>query len=390
MHDEELRSRLQALAVAGQVAAKPASIAAVRRRGRRKVQGGVVLVLVGLLLAGGGVQLLSEAGHRRSIGPVLPVAPPAGPSVGPPAAVAPTTFVGQVGDGPAKHTVIIDARTGRIVRQVPGPDRQSDLAADVVVSPDLRTMYLPTTSPGPTAGCDRSWTQVDLATGARQPAFGGLAGVGQFSLSADGRWLAYVHTAPGGTLNRSRFEVSCHTERLVVRELANGRQRVLTIPPGVSVDGLQLSPDATQLAYLLLRQESNGPPPSLHVLPLAGTTSVTQGRDLPPAGDCPLQLPPRFLGGSGRLLALGGRGCDTGPRQDLLVHYDLGTGRVVSSEPLGLRAEIFGMDVDRSGRHVIIAAAGKPDDQRPATVYVLRNGHPQRVPFSGDCWQADW
>ncbi len=48
------------------------------------------------------------------------------------------------------------------------------------------------------------------------------------------------------------------------------------------------------------------------------------------------------------------------------------------------------MDVDRSGQHVIIAGAGKPDDQRPATVWVLRNDHLQRVPFSGDCWQADW
>ncbi len=392
MRDEELRSRLQALAVAGQAAAEPATAAAVRRRGRRKVQGGVVMVLVGLLVAGGGVQLLSGAGHRRSIGPVPPVAPPAGRSAGPPAAVAPNTFVGQVGDGPTRHTVIIDARTGRIVRQVPGSDRQSDLAADAVVGPDLRTMYLPTTSPGSTATCDPSWTQVDLATGARQPAFGGLTGVGQFSLSADGRSLAYVHTTPGGTTGIGIPVIPrCRTE-LVVRELASGRQRVWTIPPGVSVHDLQLSPDSTQLVYVLRHesQESNGLPPSLHVLPLTGTTSVTQGHDLPAVGDCPPQMPPRFLGGGRRLLAIGGRGCDTGPLNYLLVDYDLGTGRVVSSVPLGLPGEIFSIDVDRSGQHVIIAAAGKPNDQRPATVYVLRNGRPQRVPFSGDCWQADW
>jgi len=46
--------------------------------------------------------------------------------------------------------------------------------------------------------------------------------------------------------------------------------------------------------------------------------------------------------------------------------------------------------VDRSGRQVLLAAAGKPNDQRPATVYLLRDDRPQRVPFAGDCWQADW
>jgi hypothetical protein len=30
------------------------------------------------------------------------------------------------------------------------------------------------------------------------------------------------------------------------------------------------------------------------------------------------------------------------------------------------------------------------DDRRPATVYVIRDGRPQSVPFPGDCWQADW
>jgi hypothetical protein len=63
---------------------------------------------------------------------------------------------------------------------------------------------------------------------------------------------------------------------------------------------------------------------------------------------------------------------------------------VVSTVPLGLPVEPFSLDVDRSGRHVLIAVAGKPNDQHPATVYVIRDGRPQRVPFRGDCWQADW
>ena len=58
--------------------------------------------------------------------------------------------------------------------------------------------------------------------------------------------------------------------------------------------------------------------------------------------------------------------------------------------PLGLPVEPFSLDVDRSGRHVILAAAGKPNDQLPATVYVLTDGRLQRVPFAGACWQAGW
>jgi hypothetical protein len=88
-----------------------------------------------------------------------------------------------------------------------------------------------------------------------------------------------------------------------------------------------------------------------------------------------------------RLLALG---CVTEPFDNLLVRFDLETRRVLSILPLGLPVEPFSLDVDRSGRHVLLAAAGKPNDQRPATVYLLRDDRPQRVPFAGDCWQADW
>jgi hypothetical protein len=121
------------------------------------------------------------------------------------------------------------------------------------------------------------------------------------------------------------------------------------------------------------------------LLPTAGTTSVTDGQDLPTAGDCPLSMW-RFLDDR-RLLALG---CAAEPFDNLLVRIDLETPKVDSADRLGLPVEIFSLDVDRSGRHVLIAAAGKPDDQRPATVYVVRDGPPERVPYAGDCWQADW
>jgi hypothetical protein len=382
MREEQLRSRLQALAVTGRVAPEPVAIGAVRRRARRKLQGGVALVVVGLLVAVGGVRLASEAGQRPSTNPVVPVAPPAGP----PAAVAPATFVGQVGDPGSRRTAIIEARTGRVLRQVRGSERRTELATDAVVAPDLRSMYLPAGSPGAASACDAGWTQVDLATGARRPAFGGLKGVGEFSLSADGRTLAYLHTTGAGILDRGQFGTSCRSE-LVVRDLASGRQRAWTIPPGASVQGLQLSPDATRLVYLLGRDPGGDRP--LHLLPLAGTASVTDGDDLPAASDCPVSIW-RFLDNR-RLLALGAQGCGGDrPYDNVLVRFDLETRRVISTTQLGLPVEPFSLDVDRSGQRVIIAAAGKPNDQRPATVYVLGDGRLERVPFDGDCWQADW
>jgi len=381
MREEELRSRLQALAVAGRGTPAPAAFGAVRRRARRRLLGGTALVLVGLLVAVGGVRLAAEVGDRPSIAPVAPVAPPAGP----PAVVAPTSFVAQVGDGASRRTVIVEATTGRVVRQVPGSERRSELTADAVVGPDLRSVYLPAATPGPGGACDAGWTQVDLATGARRPAFAGLTGVGEFSLSADGRTLAYVHTTAPTTLDRSQFRMRCQTE-LVVRELASGRQRVWTIPPGATVRGIQLSPDATRLVYLLERMP--GGDLLLHLLPLAGTTSAADGHDLPAAGDCSPTMW-RFLDDR-QLLALGARGCATGRYDNLLARFDLETRKVLDTTLLGLPVEPFGLDVDRSGGHVLITAAGKPNDQRPATAYVLRDGRLQRVPFGGDCWQADW
>jgi hypothetical protein len=380
-HEQDLRSRLQALAAAGRVAPDPAAFGAVRRRGRRKLEGATALVLAGLLVAVGGVRLASEVGHRPGVSPVVPVAPPSGP----PAAVAPATFVGQVGDGGSRRTVVIDARTGGVVREVPGSARRSDLVPDAVVGPDLRSMYLPADGSGLGSACSSGWTRLDLATGARQPASGGLAGVGEFSLSGDGRTLAYVHTTAPPLLDWASNRMPCQTE-LVVRELASGRQRVWTIPPGASVQGLQLSPDATRLVYLLARTPDANP--LLHLLPLAGTTSAADGDDLPAAGDCPATMW-RFLDDR-RLLALGSQGCGSGRYDNLLVRYDLETRQVVSTLPLRLPVEPFSLDVDRSGRHVLIAVAGKPDDQHPATVYIVRDGRPLRVPFRGDCWQADW
>ena len=117
MREEELRSRLQAAAVAGRAAPAPSAF---RSRppprppppGRdRAGPGGTLVVAVG------GVRLATEAADRPSVLLVAPVAPPSGP----PAAVAPVSFVGQVGDGSSRRTVIIDASTGESGVRYPAP-----------------------------------------------------------------------------------------------------------------------------------------------------------------------------------------------------------------------------------------------------------------------------
>ena len=63
---------------------------------------------------------------------------------------------------------------------------------------------------------------------------------------------------------------------------------------------------------------------------------------------------------------------------------------MLATTALDLPVELFSLNVDRSGRHLLITAAGKASDQRPVTAYVFRDGNLRRVPFDGDCWQADW
>jgi hypothetical protein len=110
---------------------------------------------------------------------------------------------------------------------------------------------------------------------------------------------------------------------------------VWTIPQGGgSVRRPQLSPDGTGLVYLLTRASDGAQ--LLHLLPLAGTTSVADGHDLPAAGDCGPTMW-RFLDDR-QLLALTSQGCGGG-YDNLLVRYDLETRQVLSTTPLGLHIE---------------------------------------------------
>jgi hypothetical protein len=187
----------------------------------------------------------------------------------------------------------------------------------------------------------------------------------ELSLSADGRSLAYV---------------GCRSE-LVVRELPGGRERVWTIPPGASVQGPQLSQDGTRLVYQLERRP--GEDRLLHLLPLAGTTSVTDGHDLPVAGDCPVSLW-RFLDDR-RLLALGGRGCAAGHFDNLLVRIDLQASRVESAVRRRLLAGGLVATGSRWPRQVRVVAGPRRrrGGGRPAPAGAPTPPAPRRRPHRG-------
>ena len=134
-----------------------------------------------------------------------------------------------------------------------------------------------------------------------------------------------------------------------------------------------MEPDATRLGFLMRRsgqaQQVNP------VLPVAGTTSITQGHDLPLSHrpGCELGLPPHFRDNRRVLLV------EQCPNDSFLVDYDLRTGRKVARVALGLQAKVFDVIVDRSGEHVLLLA-GQQNINQPPSIYVVRDGRAQPVP----------
>jgi hypothetical protein len=348
-----------------------------RRRLQVTAAVGAVLVITAGVIA---VRLLPGA------------APAAVPPVGPPAAAEPRTFIGQLVSGTGKSQLaIIDARSGQVVHMVPGWERWPAGTTPVAISPDLRSAYLMGRTTSKLSCGPIPFQQVDLQSGATHPVLTRLTGLWFFTVSGDGRSLAYVRMTDPNTTDSI-----CPAE-LVVRDLATGRQRVWTIPHHGDILGMEFSPDGTRLLYTLDREGSGR---TLHVLPLAGTTSVTQGRDLPQVGanPCPSVAMAQFMGNSDRLWIVQAQGCANGSRgpttwtNPVLAEYDLGTGRVRSSTPVALPpTNALQMDVDPSGQNIIFVAASTTSALHPnGAVYALHDRHLRRVPFKGNIWRADW
>jgi hypothetical protein len=348
-----------------------------RRRVQVSVAVGAVLLIVGGVVA---VRLLPNAAPS-----VMAPTPP-------PAAAEPRTFIGQlVSDTGKSQLAIIDVRSGQIVHMVPGWERWPAGTIPVAISPDLRSAYLMGRTTSKLSCGPIPFQQIDLQSGVTHPVFTRLTGLWYFTLSADGRSMAYVRMTDPTTT-----EPICPAE-LVVRDLATGRQRVWTIPQHADILGMEFSPDGTRLLYRLTLEGSGR---TLHVLPLVGTTSVTQGRDLPQVGasPCPGVVMAQFMGTSDRLWIVQAQGCanrSRGPMtwtNPVLAEYDLRTGRVMAITPLALPpTNALQMDVDRSGQNIIFVEASETSTLRPnGAVYALHDRHLRRLPFKGNIWRADW
>jgi hypothetical protein len=350
MPDEELRTRLQALAAAGRQEPQASTLRAIRRRSRRKVRNALVLTVIGVLVVAGGVWLLPE--QRQNA--VVPVAPGG----------APATFLGQAQQDRIVRLAVIDTNTGQLRRWLPGATITGSIYA---ISPDLRKLYLYQRGK---EWC-KTWTEVDLTTGARGPAFAGRRVGLDPTPSPDGRSVAFLGCRPGSGL--------------AVLHVVSGRQQAWTIPERVVLGDwpLQWSPDATRLGFLMRR--SGQAQQIFHVLPVAGTTSITQGHDLPLSHrpGCELVLPPHFRDNR-RVLVV-----EQCPNDSFLVDYDLRTGRKVARVALGLQAKVFDVVVDRSGQHVLLLA-GQQGVKQPPSIYVVRDGRAQPVPNRCDCWKVAW
>jgi hypothetical protein len=350
MRDEQLRTRLQALAAAGQQEPQASTLRAVRRRGRRRVRNALVLTVAGVLALVGGVRLLPEQRERT----VVPVAPGG----------APATFIGLAQQNETARLAVIDAATGRIRRWLPGVKLSGTYALD----PGLRRLYRYQWDKAP---CARTWTEIDLTTGATRPAFGGRPAAPAPVPSPDGRWVAFTACPPPG---------------LAVLDVVGGKQRVLRTPKGVErLDWpLQWSPDSTRLGILLRRP--GRPRAVFQVVPAEGAGSITQGRalELPHRPGCEPQLPPRFRDNQ-RVLVVEQCRTDT-----FLVDLDVRTGRQLARTALGLRAGVSDVAVDRSGEHVLLLAVQRKVKQQPPSIYVVRDGRAARLPNDCGCWQVAW
>jgi hypothetical protein len=350
MPDEELRTRLQALAAAGQQEPQASTLEAVRRRSRRKLRNTLVMTVIGLLVVVGGVRLLPEQ-RQDTVVPVMPGG-------------APATFLGQAQQDSTVRLAVLDTKTGQLRRWLPGATITGSIYA---ISPDLRKLFLYQRGK---EVCS-AWTEVDLTTGARGPAFGGRRVGLDPTPSPDGRLVAFLGCPP--------------RSGLTVLDVVSGRQRVWRTPEGVERGDwpLQWSPDSTRLGYLLRRPGQANQ--VFHVLPLAGTTSITQGRDLPlpHRPGCELSLPPHFRDAK-RVSVV-----EQCPNDAFLVDVDLQTGRKVARVALGLQGEVFAMVVDRSGQHVLLLA-GQQNTKQPPSIYVVRDGRAQPMPNSCDCWKVAW
>jgi hypothetical protein len=335
MDDDLLRERLASYAAHGEETAGAPQPTVIRRRARRLYGRRALMVTLVALVALAGVQAVRGV-LVRELPAVRPTPPAPTPALtrGP----LPPSFVA---DSP-RGLVVVSTATGKVIR-VLAPPLPADTslgtlgrAYQPVVSGDRSTVYY---------GGD--------CTGQRGAVYRRPLAGGRPTKVADGSGIALTGSADGARLAWVDQRCVDQTqERVTVRDLNGGTQRYWTIPAGVSVGGLVLSPDSGRLAILVAR--SGQPTVQLRTLDLSRSGSVLDGRVLPPPDATCQFTRVAYRPGFGQLAVV--ERCPAGASDRLrLLYLDPASG-APQAPPLvfqGRSTMVGGLDFDRGGTHLI-------------------------------------
>jgi hypothetical protein len=338
MDDDLLRERLASYAAHGEEAAGPPQSTAIRRRARRLYGRRALTVTLVALVALAGVYVIRGMLVRE-----LPAVRPAPPAPGPAPARGPLP-PSFVADSP-RGLVVASTATGKVIR-VLAPPLPADTSLGTlgrpyqpVVSGDRSTVYY---------GGD--------CTGQRGAIYRRPLAGGHTTKVADGSGIALTGSADGTRLAWVDQPCVYQTqERVTVRDLDGGTQRHWTIPAGVYVGGLALSPDGGRLAMLVAR--SGQPTVQLRTLDLTRSGSVLDGRvlTLPDTG-CEFTQAAQvaYRPGFGQLAVVERCRADA-PDQLRLLYLDPASGAQQARHLVfhGGSTTVGGLDFDRSGSHLI-------------------------------------
>jgi hypothetical protein len=335
MGDDLLRERLASYAAHGEEAAGPQEPTVIHRRARRLYGRRALMVMLVALVALAGVQAVRGV-LVRELPAVRPVPPAPGPA--PAGGPLPSSFVA---DSP-RGLVVVSTATGTVIR-VLAPPLPADTSLGTlgrpyqpVVSGDRSTVYY---------GGD--------CTGQRGVVYRRPLAGGRPTKVADGSGIALTGSADGTRLAWVDQRCLNQTpERVTVLNLDDGTQHHWTIPAGVSVGGLALSPDGGRLAILVA--PSGQPTLQLRTLDLSREGSVLDGRVLPPPDTTCQFTQAAYRPGFGQLAVV--ERCPAGAHDRLrLLYLDPASG-APQAPPLVLHGGatgVGGLDFDRSGTHLI-------------------------------------
>jgi hypothetical protein len=349
---------------------------AARSRRRRLRMGAMVLGAAAAMVAiaaatavvlDDGAERVAVDGGRADDRPVATTTiPPSGPTTittspppDPPDAADPTGRPSvAVAVSEQNRVVVLDTATGRALRVLyrgptPGPDGAGRVQS-VSLSPDRRTVWF---------GVAGVYERCDEYAVHRVPLAGGeverVATGGSPSVSPDGRQLAYA--AHGGAHGAPTSEPSNCLNSVVIRDLGTGAERAW-VPADdwwdrlSTVDHITWASDSRRLAF---EQAYEGAAVAVIDTAVPGAITSADGLQLTPPWDWIESLgAPVWLPGDDRIAAVG-TCCytDDGPHNGETVALSIDAVTDATEELRALPAGALSLDVDGTGRHLLVAQA---------------------------------